>query len=337
MFHLSGKRFVAAIVFALVLVSAGVFLLIRHGSNLTSITVQGVVLRQDNDVRKQLPVDHAMVAITAGDTKSVAYSDASGYFKVNMRTVAWPGRILNLAFQQSDYEPLNMRVSVGFRSSRYRIYIARMTQRATPSIPANGKPSSLVSNLRIRYVVNAKSEDNIGSIVRTFQAVNQGNVACNGQSLCSPDGRWKAANGAISLDAGKGNEFRNIRVACIAGPCPFTKIDASGYVNGGRNISATVLDWSDTATFLIEAEVYHSAINSNVHHLFPVFFGSTLNFSLPSTEEGVSIEAKIDGTPMVFPLGPDLYLSWATCATRETEDAEKSTVYRCELKPGYHF
>ena len=39
---------------------------------------------------------------------------------------------------------------------------------------------------------------------------------------------------------------------------------------------------------------------------YPVIFGQTLNFTLPPTEEGVSILAELDGTPMVFPLGPDL-------------------------------
>jgi hypothetical protein len=40
----------------------------------------------------------------------------------------------------------------------------------------------------------------------------------------------------------------------------------------------------------------------------------------------------------VFPLGPNLSLSWATCNVRiGTEEEEKTTVYRCELKPGYRF
>jgi hypothetical protein len=51
----------------------------------------------------------------------------------------------------------------------------------------------------------------------------------------------------------------------------------------------------------------------------------------------VSLEAEINGAPMVFPLGPDLYLSWATCAARASSNEDKSTAYRCELKPGYRF
>jgi len=49
----------------------------------------------------------------------------------------------------------------------------------------------------------------------------------------------------------------------------------------------------------------------------------------------VSLEADVDTVPMVFPLGPDLYLSWATCTVRNNSDPEKTAVYRCELKPGY--
>jgi hypothetical protein len=87
----------------------------------------------------------------------------------------------------------------------------------------------------------------------------------------------------------------------------------------------------------MEAEVYHAAISSNVRELYPVIFGRTLNFTLPPTQEGVSLEAEIDGSPMVFPLGPDLNLSWATCTVRTGTDKEKTTVYRCELKPDYRF
>jgi hypothetical protein len=102
-------------------------------------------------------------------------------------------------------------------------------------------------------------------------------------------------------------------------------------------ITVSALDWSDTATFLLEAEVFHTAISSKVRESYPVEFGRALNFTLPSTQEGVSIEAELDGSAMVFPLGPDLYLSWATCHARTTEGEEKTTVYQCELKPGYRF
>jgi hypothetical protein len=189
----------------------------------------------------------------------------------------------------------------------------------------------------VRYTINSRTETNVGSVVKTFQVANKGNVPCDHQSPCSPNGRWKAASESTSLDAGAGNSFGNIRASCIAGPCPFTRIDSSGFVHGGRNIRVSALNWSDTATFLMEAEVFHTAISSNVRELYPVIFGRALNFTLPPTQEGVSFEAEIDGAPMVFPLSPDHQLSWANCAVRTDTEKEQTTVYRCELKPGYRF
>jgi hypothetical protein len=148
---------------------------------------------------------------------------------------------------------------------------------------------------------------------------------------------WKASSASVSLDAGADNTFGNIRASCIAGPCPFTRIDSGGFVPGGRNITVSALNWSDTATFLMEAEVYHTAISADVRELYPVIFGQALNFTLPPTQEGVSLEADINGSPMVFPLGPDPSLSWATCTVRTGMEEEKTMVYRCELKPGYRF
>jgi hypothetical protein len=194
-----------------------------------------------------------------------------------------------------------------------------------------------VTNIRVRYTVNIQSEENIGSAVQTFQIVNQGNVPCRHQAPCSPGGNWKAAIGSKSLDAGVGNEFRNVRASCIAGPCPFTRIDPSGFLHGGRTVVVSALNWSDTTTFLVEADVFRTSIGSSVRHFYPVIFGRTLNFTLPPTEEGVSIEAEINGSPMVFPLGPNLYLSWATCSSGTGKDADRSVSYRCELKPGYRF
>jgi hypothetical protein len=66
-----------------------------------------------------------------------------------------------------------------------------------------------------------------------------------------------------------------------------------------------------------------------------VIFGQTLNFSVPSTGEGVSIQADVNGQAIVFPLGPSLCLSWANCTV--AADKGRSKTYRCELKDGYDF
>jgi hypothetical protein len=302
-----------------------------------TIVIQGAVIRRDSDPRRQLPIADASVTATDGLLTVGTESDASGYFNLNFKENVWPGRTVLLTFRSPQYKPFEITMPLGLKTAAHRLYIAELTPIAQDEGPEPGNKPSVVANVRIRYTVNSQGDENIGSEVQTFQVINKGNVPCNGEGPCSPDGAWKGATGEITLDAGPDNGFRNVRASCIAGPCPFTRIDSSGLQHGGRVITAKALNWSDTATFLVEAEVFRSAINSNVRESYPVIFGRTLNFVLPGTAEGPSIEADIDRTPMVFPLGPELYLSWATCSARASKDSASSTVYRCELKPSYRF
>ena len=138
------------------------------------------------------------------------------------------------------------------------------------------------------------------------------------------------------MDAGSGNEFRDARATCIAGPCPFTRIDASGFAQGGRVINVSALDWSDTATFLVQAEAFHTSTVSEVRISYPVVFGRGFSFTVPPSAEGTSMIAELGGVEIVFPLGPELDLSWTACAVRKGINAINS-VYQCELKPGYLF
>ncbi|MGD0911459.1 MAG: hypothetical protein ABR928_06155 [Terracidiphilus sp.] len=304
-----------------------------------SMTIQGAVIRSGSDARKQLPIADAVVTATDGVTSVSTESDASGYFKIKLPEGPWPERIIYLSFRHADYKPLDLQLHTSLRLAGKVLEIAAMAPIPPPpgDTPEGEHAQSVVSNIRIRYTENSQTEENIGSAVRTFQVVNKGNVPCNRQAPCSPDRNWKATSASLSLDAGPGNEFRNVRASCIAGPCPFTRIDSSGYEHGGRNITVSALDWSDTAVFLVEAEVFRTAISSNVRQSYPVVFGRALNFTVPPTQEGVSIEAEVDGTSMVFPLGPELFLSWATCTSRNTTLSQGGTAYSCELKPGYKF
>jgi len=301
-----------------------------------TITIQGAVIRHDADPRRQLPISSVAVTASDGLLSLATVSDASGYFKLDFKENFWPGRV-QLSFHDPQYKPFEMTLPIGIRTAAKRLYVAELTPLAPDEEPAPGKKLSIVANVRIRYTVNSQGDENIGSAVKTFQVVNKSNIPCNGEGPCSPDGVWKAATGEVTLDAGAGNAFRNVRASCIAGPCPFTRIDPSGFQLGGRVITARALDWSDTATLLVEAEVFRTSINSNVRESYPVVFGRTLNFVLPASAEGVSIEADLDRVPMVFPLGPELLLSWATCTARASRDSASSTVYRCELKPAYRF
>jgi hypothetical protein len=314
---------------------------VREIAERLSVPIEGAVIQRDADPKNELPIPDVVITASDGTRSAATRSDASGYFKLVLHKRVLTDQPITVTFHHPRYEPLNLVVPTGRLETPNQLYVAAMTPLVPVAAKAPARPARLpattVSNIRVRYTINTRTQTNVGSAVRTFQVVNKGNVPCDHQSPCSPDGKWKAASETVTLDAGADNSYGNISASCIAGPCPFTRIDSSGFIHGGRKISVTALNWSGTATFLMEAEVYHTAISSEVRELYPVIFGRTLNFTLPPTQEGVSLEAEVDGAPMVFPLGPDLSLSWATCNARTGQQEAQTTVYRCELKPGYRF
>jgi hypothetical protein len=310
-----------------VLVAAGSLALLRWERQKT-ISLQGAVLIADADPRKQQPIPG--VAVSGGDlAMSEAKSDSSGFFVLQLRKPIRRGNAIVLDFHHPQYHPLVVKEFVG-----NKLYIIRLVPLSTKIVPSN-QPQVNVANVRIRYTIKAMTELNVGSAVKTFEIENKGNMPCQGQHPCSPDGRWKAAVGSVTLDAGAGNQFRNDRASCIAGPCPFTRIDTDHTSQGGRILTLSARAWSDTATFLLEAEVFRPMISQMEHWSYPVIFGEGLSFTLPSAAESVSIEADLDGQTIIFPLGPTLFLSWASCDAGVNVD--KGRIYRCTPKPGYRF
>ena len=294
------------------------------------ITLKGAVLRHDSDPNKQLPI--ADVEITAINSLGTgkAKSDSAGFFRVTLPKGLRRRQPVRLRFSHPDYQPLDLSDYVGDK-----IYIARMVPIHQEPGAETGRPDIAISNARVRYSVTATTEADVGSAVKTFQAASTGNTPCNKRPPCSPDGKWKAVIVTTFLDAGEGNQFRNPRVSCIAGPCPFTQIELEDLSQNRRHFNVSVRDWSDTTTFLLEAEVVHPMVSNLVRESYPVIFGRTLNFSLPPAAEGPSIEAEVNGEAIAFPLGPNLFLRWADCHIGV--DRDQSKTYRCELKPGYGF
>ena len=318
-------------------VAAGIIVLITRLPNLRPrlTTLQGAVIRSDLHPQHQEPIAGVVVTARRGTVTASAQSDASGYFRITFPEPIWPGQTVDLSFRSADYHTLRMALRFDFRSSARQLIVAAMKPLQEGALPIPGKASHLVSDVRVRYTESSESEQNIGSAARTFKVTNRGNVPCRDRGPCSPDGNWKANTASVKLDAGRGNTFRDVRASCIAGPCPFTRIDTHGFEHGGPTIEVSALDWSDTATFLVEAEVFRTSLVANVRESYPVIFDRTISFTLPASQEGVSLEADIDGTPILFPLGPDIYLEWATCTSRT--NPRKSIVYQCELKTGYGF
>ena len=293
------------------------------------VVLTGAVLRNDGDPNKQTPMASVMVSSLGQNT----LSDASGRFTLTV----YPGLLANsaitLRFEHVGYKPLE--IPAGANGT---LYVARMQPLANDSVVEvdhdAGQPAIKIANLRVRYSINDVRTVNVGTVVKQFEVVNTGNVPCQSRPPCSPDGRWKASIGNVALDAEKDNEFRNVRASCIAGPCPFTRLQPANLPGPVRTLQINALDWSDTASFLVEAEVTRTMATESIRQSFPFLTGRTMSFVLPSGAEGPSVVADLNREEIVFPLGPKAILSWATCNV-ETRPGPRT--YRCELKPGYEF
>jgi hypothetical protein len=299
----------------------------RH---LGTAPIVGVVIAKNADPRKQTPIADAEITATSGFAKGQVKSDSQGYFRLAFHPSLVAGQSVTLKVVHADFLPVEISQPPGDR-----VYVIRMTPARSTVPDGLNQRETLISDLRVRYTVKVAATVNVGSISKTFEVANIGNVPCDGRQPCSPNGKWKASTGALSIDAGEGNELREIRVSCIAGPCPFAKLEPNQVSPDGRVLKVTVQNWSDTVTFLVEADVTRTRANETVRQSYPVSSGQTMNFTLPPTAQGASIEAEFDGSVIVFPLGPQLNLSWAVCNLKV--DAQQSKLYRCELKPGYRF
>ena len=318
------EAWIAAIVVPIVAIA--IFAIIRWQKQ-KPVTLRGAVIAQDSDPRKQLPIGG--VQVSADELTASSKSDSSGFFALTLPKAIRRGRPIRLHFRHPQYRPLDIDDYVG--NQLYIVHLVSLDNR-----PATmNQPQVRLSNVRVRYTEKTQTELNVGSAVKTFEVPNIGNVPCRNQHPCSPDGKWKAALGSATLDAGVGNEFRAPRASCIAGPCPFTRVESNHVSKAGQILTLTVRDWSDTATFLLEAEVFRPMVTQREHWSYPAMFGEGMSFTLPPSAESVSMEADVDGQTVIFPLGPSLQLSWATCDASTNPD--EGRIYRCTLKPGYRF
>jgi hypothetical protein len=297
-----------------------------------TITVRGAVVRQSPDANKRTPV--AGVKISAASDGAVLAStttDASGAFRIVIRRALIIRHTVGLSFSHPDYKPYEV-----FDPSADKLYVAAMQPlRDTAPPPPTNQPNIRITNVSVRYTLKTPGIAEVGSGAKTFQVDSKSNVICDGHLPCSPDGKWKAWVGGAALDAGPDNDFRNGRVSCIAGPCPFTKIDHDNFTHEARKIDVSVIGWSDTTTFLLQAEAIRHILVDSTQRAYPLIFDHTMSFSLPTTADGICVEAEVAGQPITFPINPNFNLSWANCEIQP--EPENNRLYRCDLKPGYVF
>ena len=292
-----------------------------------ALTITGAVTVQSADFRKELPIGNVEITVADGLAVAPARSNLSGFFALHLLKRVRHGDAITLKLRHAGYQPVDLHAVV-----TDKLYILHMQEIPPKPRAESGKPAVKIGNVVVRYSFKTLRSIDVGSAVKTFEIANTANIPCKHAPVCSPDGRWKANLGTIELSAGPGNEFHNARLSCIAGPCPFTQVVSDNFSKGGPTLTAKVLNWSDTTTFLVEAEVNHFLVAQTEHQSYPVIFGRTLDFTLPADAEGLTLEADIAGENIIFPLGPDLRLDWADCSD---VSQDQTKLYRCEVKPGY--
>jgi hypothetical protein len=312
------------------IVIGGFLFIIRHRPPGKPLILSGVVLVRDSDPGKQLPIADAEIIATTPLTTMNTTSDPSGFFHLTLPPQKGNSHTAVLKFVHPGYLPYEIAAASGDQ-----IYVTYLASKLPKVVKPASRNEAVLSNVRVRYSEKAELVTNIGSLVKTFEVVNTGNVPCNKQQqLCSPDGKWKANIGSFT-EEGQGQEFRHARLSCIAGPCPFTRVEPQTLLADGHTLKIAIRNWSDTTTFLLEAEVSQTMLSDEVRQTYPAKFGSSMSFTLPATAEGPSVEADLNGHDIVFPLGPDLIVSWGVCSVKVAPDRTK--LYRCDLKPGFRF
>ncbi len=329
------KKILLGIGFAIIVAAViAVSLLKTHAPPAAKpIVLTGVTLVENNDPKNQVPIAGADVSATRGTETVRTTSDSSGLWRITLppqqASSQQPPPSIRLSFKHSGYQPVDMAVY-----GSHRIFIARLTPIAELVNADSRKSDIVISNVRVRYSEKSTSTSNTGSLAEELQVPNQGGYPCSGAKTCSPDGKWKATERSFSIGA-QGNELRRTRLSCVAGPCPFSKVVTQDLVDQGRTMKITILNWSDTVTYLLEAEVVRTEVSDIIRQSYPAHLGDSMTFSLPNTAEGPSIEAELAKQDIVFPLGPFLKLSWAYCTEKPGQNDSK--LYRCDLKPGYRF
>jgi hypothetical protein len=328
------KRIAIWSVFGLAVVAATVVLVIsfrRTPYERVPEILEGAVIMQSPNPHRQTPVANATITATAAGYTTTTQSNLSGYFRLPLAREWRAGENVTLTFRARNFRPLEATLA-----PNGELFVARLAPVVSQNEPATAGGQVTVANVRTRYTTPVMTTRNIGSVAPTMDVPNTGNVPCEpGERPCSPDGRWKATIASKTLDAGPENQFVNTRVSCIAGPCPFTQIEDTDFTRPARVITIRVRNWSDTTTYLIEAEVSRTQQANYVREAFPAIFGQSMTFTLPPGAQGLSIEAEMNGHPIVFPVGPELRLSWATCSVENEREGAK--LFRCELKDGYTF
>ncbi len=197
--------------------AALVFLFVRLRKE-QPLTLTGVVITQNPDPGKQAPIAGVEINAANGEALHGSRSDSTGLFHISLHRGLKRGQTVTLTFRHPDYEPLDLTQPAG-----KMLYVVRMSPlpRAAKSVP--GGPATVIAQVSIRYSVKTSTTADIGSVAKTFQVVNTGNVTCGGEKPCSPDGKWKAAIARADARCRRGQRVPKSKSVLYRRPMPFHK------------------------------------------------------------------------------------------------------------------
>lgn len=212
-----------------------------------AIVMRGVVMRDEANPEKRYAIPGVRVMATNGVAPAPVLTGTNGMFELALNPAARNGQVIDLNFSHGEYQEKD-ETQVIAEDVPYVFYLwpktyAGLRLKALPMPSWNLFPAAYAAP---------------ETLVTTFQVINRGSVRCNGRQPCSPDGKWKAQIKTASLAAGRGKRFLRGHADCIAGPCPWTKIEMDGFSKGGPAISVAVRNWSDTVTYKLWGEVVAS-------------------------------------------------------------------------------
>src|SRR2546421_8440891 len=139
---------------ATAIVTASLILLAQWRAH-RPVTLQGAVMVQDTDPRKELPITDVEVFAEDDLATGTGKSDATGLFRVTLLQGVRRGQPVTLHFRHPGYRPLDLKEFVGDK-----IYIVHMVPIAISS-PAPNQPRTKVANVRIRYSIKTMTDVNI--------------------------------------------------------------------------------------------------------------------------------------------------------------------------------
>ena len=139
------------------LVLAGSVLLLIRWRIRRPISLQGSVMMQDADTRKQRPIADVEVSAEDNLATGTTKTDSTGFFRVTLPKGIRRGHPILFHFRHPRYQPLDLKDFVGDK-----LYVVRMVPLPDKAALPPGKPEVKVSNVRLRYSIKNRTDVNVG-------------------------------------------------------------------------------------------------------------------------------------------------------------------------------